>query len=126
MINNMNEFIKFCIAGVLTFFIDYGLLYYLTEYVYLNYLLSAACSFTAAVIINYVICQLFVFKNSKNGLHQLSLFIGASLAGLFLNQFCMWFLVDALGIYYLIAKFFATAIVTLWNYFAKRYALKTN
>lgn len=122
----MIEFIKFCIAGLVTFFIDYGLLYFLTEQIQLNYLLSSACSFTAAVIINYVICQLFVFKNSKNGLRQLTLFIGASAAGLFFNQFCMWLLVEAFGIYYLIAKLFATAAVTLWNYFAKRYALKRN
>lgn len=122
----MNEFIKFCIAGGLTFIADYGLLYFLTEHIKLNYLLSSACSFTAAVIINYVICQLFVFKNSKNGLRQLVLFISASVAGLVLNQFCMWLLVDAFGIYYLIAKLFATATVTLWNYFAKKYALRRN
>lgn len=61
----MNEFIKFCIAGLLTFFVDYGLLYILTEYVGLNYLLSSAFSFTAAVMINYIICQLFVLKTVK-------------------------------------------------------------
>lgn len=120
----MNEFIKFCIAGLLTFFVDYGLLYILTEYVGLNYFLSSALSFTAAVMINYIICQLFVFKNSKNGLRQLTLFAGASLAGLVLNQICMWLLVEVLEIYYLLAKLFATGIVTLWNYFSKKYALK--
>ncbi len=44
--------------------------------------------------------------------------------GLGLNQLCMWFFVDVAGLYYMIAKIFATAIVTIWNYITKRKAVQ--
>ena len=36
----------------------------------------------------------------------------------------MYVFVDLCGVYYMIAKLFATAIVTLWNYVMKRRAIK--
>lgn len=122
----MKEFMRFCLVGGFTFVIDYGLLYLLTEHLGVNYLLSSGAAFTIAVIINYILCLLFVFNGGKSGLRQLSLFIYASMAGLLLNQLCMWLLVEVFAFYYLAAKIIATAVVTLWNYVTKKYALKGN
>ena len=47
----------------------------------------------------------------------------SSIAGLFLNQLCMYVFVDFCGVYYMVAKLGATAIVTVWNYVMKRRAL---
>ena len=38
----------------------------------------------------------------------------------------MHFLVEILNLYFMIAKLFATAIITFWNYMAKRAVLKNN
>lgn len=120
------EFFRFCIVGAITFKVDYGLLYSLTEYWEFNYLLSAAFSFTIATIINYILCQLFVFRLFQNNLKAFLLFGIVSIVGLFLNQICMHFLVEILNLYFMIAKLFATAIITFWNYMAKRAVLKNN
>ncbi len=120
----MSEFIKFCTAGIITFIIDYGLLFILTELWHLNYLISSAFAFTIAVIINYLLCRLFVFPKGQFTLTQFLSFIFVSIIGLLLNQFCMWFFVEVIKLYYLIAKIVATAIVTLWNYIFKKKALK--
>lgn len=122
--NNLKEFIKFCIVGFITFLLDYGLLFLITEKLQINYLLSTALAFTIAVIVNYILCLFFVFTKSKNGRRQFILFIYASLGGLLLNQLSMWFLVEKLSIYYLIAKIISTIIVTIWNYITKKRALK--
>ena len=36
----------------------------------------------------------------------------------------MWALVDGLGVYYMVAKLFATGVVTVWNYVMKRRAIR--
>ena len=55
---------------------------------------------------------------------QRVLFLGSSVAGLGINQVVMWALVDGLGVYYMVAKLFATGVVTFWNYVMKRKAIR--
>lgn len=119
------EMIRFCIVGGGCFLLDYGLLYVLTEYAGIHYWYSSGISFTATVVINYWLCVAYVFHGSKHQTaRQASIFIGSSVAGLAINQLCMWFLVDVMGIYYMIAKLIATAVVTVWNYVMKRKAIQ--
>ena len=120
----LREVVRFCVVGGGCFLLDYGLLYVLTEYGGLPYLWSSGLSFTASVFVNYWLCVVYVFRASggQTG-RQKALFFGSSIAGLFLNQVCMYVFVDLCGIYYMIAKLLATAIVTIWNYVMKRKAL---
>ena len=118
------EVVRFCIVGGISFLIDYGLLYFCTEYMRIPYLYSAAISFTVSLIINYWMCLQFVFKGAgEQNKKQATIFIGSSIIGLALNQICMWSFVELLGMYYMMAKIFATAIVTVWNYVMKRKAI---
>lgn len=119
------EIIRFCIVGGVSFFVDYGLLYGCTEYFAVYYFYSAAISFTVSVLVNYWLCVRFVFAGARHQTsRQAALFIGSSVAGLGLNQLCMWFFVERLGLYYMLAKIFATFIVMFWNYVMKRKAIK--
>jgi len=120
----MGEFLRFGIVGFITFLADYGLLFILTEFFNVEYLLSSGIAFSFAVILNYFLCLVFVFKNAKNGNKQFALFIVTSLIGLLLNQLCMWMLVEIVIVHYMFAKIISTGIVMLWNYFTKRQALK--
>ena len=118
------EVLRFCIVGGVSFVVDYSLLYMCTEFAGITYLYSSAIAFTTSVIINYWLCLIFVFKNKqKQSSRQKALFIGSSIVGLGLNQLCMYGFVEILGIYYLVAKIMATAIVTIWNYVMKRKAV---
>lgn len=121
---NTQEFFKFCLVGGGTFIVDYSLLYILTEYGGLSYLWSSALAFSVAVIVNYILCQRYVFVGAKNGVKQLVLFVTTSIVGLGINQLCMWLFVECVAMHYLLAKIFATAIVTIWNYITKRMALR--
>lgn len=120
----MLEFLRFCIVGALTFFIDYGLLYFLTESFNFNYLISSAMSFSLAVVVNYVLCQVFVFNNAQNGFKQVVIFVITSFIGLFLNQLVMWIFVEILLLHYMIAKIGVAGIVMIWNFVTKKMALK--
>ena len=117
------EIARFVLVGGACFLLDYGLLYILTEYGDLHYLLSAV-SFTVSVFINYWLCLVCVFRGADAQTRRAKmLFFGSSIAGLGLNQLLMWILVDFIHIYYMIAKLIAAGIVMVWNYVLKRRAV---
>ena len=118
------EMMRFIIVGAITFVVDYGLLYVCTEYIGLYYMYSTAIAFIAAVIFNYWLCVIYVFKNvQRQTSKQAILFVGSSVVGLGLNQICMWFFVEIFGIYYMLAKIISIIIVMAWNYIMKRKAV---
>ena len=118
------EIIRFCFVGGLSLLVDCAVLFGLTEFFGVHYLYSAGISFTVSVIFNYWLCVVYVFKGAKKQTpKQAAIFIGSSIVGLGLNQVCMWFFVEIVALHYMIAKLGATAIVTLWNYVAKRKAI---
>lgn len=119
------ELVRFCVVGGLSFLVDYSLLYALTEWAGIYYLYSSAISFGVSVVFNYWLCVAYVFKGAgKQTARQATIFFVTGVMGLALNQLCMWFFVDAVGLHYMLAKIFATAIVTVWNYFTKRMAIR--
>lgn len=121
----MLEIIRFCFVGGVSFLMDYSILFALTEFAGVYYLYSSAISFSITVVFNYWLCVIYVFKGAgKQTTKQAIIFFGTGVVGLGLNQVCMWFFVDVAGLYYMIAKIFATAIVTIWNYVTKRKAVR--
>ena len=62
----IEKIFKFCSVGIICFFIDYGVLYILTEFIGISYLISSAVSFSFSVIINYLLSMKFVFRSRKN------------------------------------------------------------
>ena len=115
---------RFVLVGGISFLIDWGLLFICTEWLHIYYLYSSAISFTASVLVNYFLCVVYVFPDSRKQTgKQAILFIGSSIVGLGLNQICMKVFVEYFAIYYMLAKIFSTAIVMIWNYWMKRKAV---
>ena len=123
---NLGEVIRFLVAGGSCLLLELACLYAFTEWAGLHYLYSSALAFTISVLVNYWLCRAWVFEggNKKQSFKAASLFFGSSVAGLGINQLCMYTFVDLMGIYYMAAKLLAAVIVTVWNFVLKRYALK--
>lgn len=119
------QFMKFGVVGVIAFAIDYGLLAFCTEVVGLNYLVSATIGFIVSVVFNYFASMHYVFthRDDLSRRREFVIFVFLSLVGLGLNDGCMWVGVELLGAHYLIMKFFATAVVALWNFGTRKYFL---
>ncbi len=115
------RFVKFCLVGFSGVLVNMGLLWLLTEFAGLFYLLSAAISIETSILTNFTLNDYFTFRDRrsptlKSFLSRLVKFNLVSLAGLALNMGVLWLFTEVLGIYYLLSNLFGIVLATLWNY----------
>ena len=122
----LNQIARFGVVGVIAFVIDYAVLLFLTEVCHVHYLISSAAAFLVSVIFNYILSIAFVFETDKNQRKstQFTLFALMSAGGLGINQLMMWLLSDLLFIPYQLSKFFATAVVMVYNFITRKLFLE--
>lgn len=118
------EIFRFLAVGGFCFVLEFVLLYSLTEYGGLPPLISAPIAFTISLIVNYILCVTVVFETKQQTKNQMFLFVVTSLMGLGVNQITMWFFIEVVGLWYMIAKVIAAAVVMIWNYVTKRMILR--
>jgi len=113
---------RFGVVGFICFFIEYGILVFLTEIIGINYLISNACGFCVAVLANYILSIKFVFDadKNKNKLVEFVVFLLFSTGGLLINQLVMFVAVELFGIHYMISKIGATGIVMVYNFITRK------
>lgn len=117
----VNQILKFGVVGVIAFLIDYGLLYILTEYANIYYLISSIISFTVSLIFNYILSIKWVFDVTKKQTYkEVIAFVVLSVIGLGINQLVMYLGSDIMHIYYMLTKLVATAIVMVWNFITRK------
>ena len=121
-----SQIIKFGFVGGAAFVIDAGLLFLLTEFCGIHYLISGMISFTASVIYNYILSVKWVFdaKKDANKTQEFIVFIVLSVIGLGINQLFMWLFVDMMHIYYMLSKIIATVIVMVYNFITRKIFLE--
>ena len=133
----IREILRFVIAGGAGFAVEIGALILLKEKLGMDTLIATPIAFTISVIVNYLICVLWVFRGAReqNRKNQIAFFL-TSAVGLALNEVLMllfrvaWgeekvlFTVFSFAVsLYVLNKVLATCIVMVWNYFTKRYIL---
>ena len=117
----INQILRFGVVGGIAFLIDYFLLFILTEYLNIYYLISAVISFSVSVIFNYILSIKWVFDvKKKQGPKEVIVFIALSVVGLGINQLCMWLGVDIANTHYMIVKLGATFIVMVYNFISRK------
>lgn len=115
------QIFKFLIVGGIAFLIDYALLYILTEYCNIYYLVSSVISFTISLIFNYIASIKFVFEtDKKESKKHFIIFIVGSIIGLGINQLVMYVMVELMNVYYMFTKIVATGIVMVWNFITRK------
>jgi putative flippase GtrA len=108
-------------SGV-AFLIDLSLLYIITEYFGVHYLISNIIASVTAMTSNYLISVMWVFSrrslNSRTA--EFTIFMLTGVAGIGLNQLLLWLFTDVVGIYYMISKFIAAVVGYLSKFFVRR------
>jgi len=105
--------------------VDIGILWILVHYFAWPYLLAAAVSFSAGLLVGYVlsVTAVFKFRRLKNQSLELASFTAIGLVGLGINLAAISFGVRYLGAHYLVAKCGAAALTFIWNFAARRQLL---
>ena len=119
------QLFRYTFVGGFAFIVDFGLLFFLTEYAGCHYLFSASLSFLAGLIVNYIISKLWVFDTTsvKNRSVEFILFALIGLIGLGLTELLMWLFTGKFRLFYMSSKILTTVIVYFWNFFARKYII---
>ncbi len=131
------QFFRYLFVGGFSFVADFSVMTLLTECFGIYFVVSATISFLVGLAVNYLLSTFWIFKNSKIK-NKLAEFLGFALiggAGLVLNDLIIAFFQHVLGAagvfgplweadkYYMLGKLVSTAVVFLWNFFARKYLL---
>ena len=123
----LSEIFRFLIVGGVAFFIDFLLLYMLTEVLGIHYLISAAIAFMGALAFNYILSVNWIFCGDKGkGISGALTFLALSVIGLILNQFIIYISVEIMELYYLWAKVIAAFIVMIYNFITRKLFVEGN
>lgn len=116
------QFFRYLFVGGFAFLVDFTLLFFFSDFLGIYYLISAALSFIISLIVNYLLSTFWVFNKNqiKNKIVEFNVFALIGVIGLIFTELLLYFFTDIIGLYYLISKIFATAIVMFWNFFARR------
>jgi len=119
------QLMRYILIGGCAFLVDIALLYVITEYLGVNYLVSAAISFCAGMAITYVFSIRWIFKKRRfaNTHAEWVIFAWIGIVGLGLNEIIIWLITSQLLAHYLVSKIVASVLVLFWNFFARKYAL---
>jgi putative flippase GtrA len=122
------QFVRNPLAGLAAFAVDYLLLYILTE-LGIHFLISAAIAFIIGTTVNYFLCKVIVFNayipRFKN-MPEYTIFIIIGVIGLGLTELLMYLFTDVTGFHYLLSKIVSGTLVSLWNFFGRRFFLFNN
>lgn len=113
-----NQIIRYIIAGCVATGSNLAILFVLVHYFKLWYLTSAVISFSLAVVISYLLQKYFVFKNyGKVGIPtQFFHFLIYNIVMLGVNTLLMYFFVDIVRLWYLLAQALSAIIIACMNY----------
>ena len=122
------QLFRYVIVGGFSFLIDYGLLYFLTEYANFYYILSASISFIVGLIVNYILSTKWIFRKSrlKNTVLESIIYGIIGILGLILNNILLYIFTDFFQIYYMISKLITAVLVMGWNFVGRRIILFNN
>jgi putative flippase GtrA len=120
--NNLKEFLRFFIVGILTAIIDFSILFLLTDFLKINYLISNAIAFCLGLMFNYILNVLWVFKirTIKSKSLEFIFFALIAIASLLINEAIIWIFTAKLSFHYMISKIFSTGAVFLFSFFARK------
>ncbi|OGG73575.1 hypothetical protein A3H74_03390 [Candidatus Kaiserbacteria bacterium RIFCSPLOWO2_02_FULL_51_13] len=118
----IGQIVRYLISGCTAVAVNLAVLYALVEFVGFHYLLASAAAFSIGIMVSFSLHKFFTFRE-RNLSHthiQIVLYLCVIGLGLVTNLALMWFLVELIGILYLIAAIITNGIIAVANFFAYR------
>ena len=124
--NALLQFFRYGFVGALATVADWGVLYALTEWLKIHYLVSGVVAFIVGLTVNFILSKKFVFSAEKNkhlSSIEFAVYAIIGVIGLLMTETIMYILTDKLKFYFMIPKIIATAVVFIWNFVARKIVL---
>ena len=113
------KFLKFGVVGFSGLFVDFGFTYLFKEIFKFQKYLANAIGFMIAASSNYFLNRIWTFQSDNPDIAvEYTEFILISVVGLGINTLILWFVLKKFKINFYLAKVFAIAVVTIWNFLA--------
>lgn len=119
------QFIRYFGVSGICLLVDAGILFVLTKYAGINYLISTFIGYTVGLVLNYILSVTWVFKTKRlaNKPMEFGIFVVIGLIGMAINQGVMWICTDLIGLYFMLSRLISAAIGHTWKFFARKYIL---
>ena len=126
------RFIKFSIVGGSGVIVNMGLLYLLTEFAHLYYMISSLIAIEVSIICNFVLNDLWTWSDRKHQTgsgylgRMMKYNISGATASILGNFITLTILTEGFGLYYMASNFIGIGVGVLVNYFLNdRWTYKT-
>lgn len=124
LINKQNfyEFIRFSIVGVINTLVNLAVLFVLTEFFGVYYVISAVFAFIAAVTNSFVLNKTWTFKyKTKNNLSKkYTQFFMVSIIAFIVNLLILYFLTEYLHFYYMTSQIIGIIFNLIINFLGNK------
>lgn len=112
------QFFKFAFVGLIGTFVNIFILYILTEYFNIYYIISALFAFFIAVTTNFIFNKIWTFSEKiyERTTKEYTNFFLVSLSALSVNIFFLYIFTEFLGIHYIISQIIAIGISLMINF----------
>lgn len=116
------QFFRYLFVGGFAAVVNIGALYIFKEFAHMHYLLANVLGFVLGLITNYILSKWLVFakENKMNGIIEFATYTIIGVVGLGLDTLFMWIFTDKVKLYYMLSKIISTALVFIWNFFARK------
>ena len=114
---------KYYAVGASGILVNLGLLFYLTEYVGLWYFLSYTLAISASITSNIILNRFWTFRDSVNSQRTIVMYVkfaSVSLLGMAIQLGSVYFLVESLSVYYMLAALISISIAGAINFIINR------
>src|SRR3989339_826417 len=92
------QLLRYIFVGGLAAIVDMFLLFVLTDWAKLHYLISAIIAFVAGLVVNYLLSRLWIFKSIFSLSKEFIIFAIIGIIGLGLNELFLYLFVDFIGL----------------------------
>ncbi len=118
------RFNKFCFVGLSGALVNLGLLYLLTEFVGIYYLVSSIIAIETSIITNFMLNNAWTWRDRrKKGvlLRRFFKFNLVSIGSLVINWSLLYVLTAFSGLYYILSNIIGIGVAALWNFLVNHY-----
>ena len=125
--NTFIQFFRYIFVGGFSFLADAFMLWLCEKF--MHYMIAAAIAFIVGLAVNYVLSVCFVFSESEqvsNKVKEFIVYAVIGIIGLGLTEAIMYLCTDVIGLYFMLSKIIAAALVLVWNFVARKKILYTN